>query len=443
MTETKMMDESSHLILHRTSKAELRQGITVLKRGEGVRVFDQDGKSYIDVNSGITRPVHIGHGREEVAQAAFDQMTQLAYFTPMGFATQPAIDLAQKLSEITPPTINKFTFECGGSEAVETAMKLAKSYHFFRGDKGRFKIISRKGAYLGVNGHGARALGVVPGMRQIMEPLAPGGIFADSPYCFRCAHNLTYPDCDIECARAVEHILEFEGPDQISVFIGEPIQQGFGAYAPPEGYWPTIREICDQHGILLILDEVICGFGRTGKMFATEHFNVKPDLITMAKGLTSGYLPLGAVGCTDAVMEPIDIFSHLHTYGNHPVSCNAALKNIEIIETENLVENSAEMGRYFLEALESLTTHPSVGEVRGNGLWLAVDFTTDKNKRADYPMASLLRMIASAKQKGVLMKSMGQALEFAPPLVINKEEIDEVIRVLEKVVSEEEKNLGL
>jgi adenosylmethionine-8-amino-7-oxononanoate aminotransferase len=438
----KMLNETSHLILHRTSKTEMRQGIPVITRGEGVRVFDQDGKSYLDLDSGVTRPVHVGYGRKEIAQAVYDQICELAYFTPCQYATPPAIKLADLLSEITPDGINRFLFECDGSEAVESAMKIAKHYHYYRGDKGRFKIISRMGAYHGVNGIGVRALGIVVPMRQMMEPLAPGGVLVQSPYCYRCPINLTYPDCDLRCARDVERTIEFEGSDLFSLFIGEPIQQGFGAYAPPREYWPIIREICDRYGILLLIDEVICGFGRTGKMFATEHFDVKPDMITMAKGITSGYVPLGAVGCTDKVMEPIENLMHLHTYGNHPVSCAAGLKNIEILREERLVENSAAMGAYFLEALKDLERHPTVGEARGTGLWLALDFTTDKKTKAVYPLKHLNSIILRARKKGVITKSMGLALEFAPPLIIGKEEINEAVRVIDECIREEEKEMG-
>mgnify|MGYP001085366824 FL=1 len=339
----KKLDHTSHLILQRTSRKEIGEGITVIVKGEGVWVYDQDGTRYLDLDAGVTRPVHVGHGSRELAQAAYDQMCRLAYFTPMSFANVPAMELAETLAGIAPEGINRFTFECGGSEAVETAMKLAKHYHYYRGDKGRFKIMSRRGAYHGVNGIGLRALGTVMPMRQVMEPLAPGAAFIESPYCYRCPHHLTLQNCDMACARELNRILEFEGPEQFSVFIGEPIQQAYGALKPPAGYWPVIRDICDRYGILLIIDEVICGFGRTGKMFATEHLGVKPDMITMAKGLTSGYVPLGAVGCTDQVMEPIEVLNHLHTYGNHPVPCAVGVKNLEIIKRDRLVENSAAM----------------------------------------------------------------------------------------------------
>jgi len=437
------MDHESHLILARTHRDQLNEGITVMTKGEGVRVFDQDGRSYLDLVAGVTRPVHVGYGRKEIAQAAYDQMCELSYFTPMQFANLPAIKLANLLSEIGPGRIDKFFFVCDGSEAVESAIKLAKHYHYFKGDRKRHKIISRRGAYHGVTSGALNILGTVLSMRQIMEPLAPGTVFVESPYCYRCPFHLSYPSCDLLCARDVERIIQFEDPGQISAFIGEPIQQGFGAYAPPKEYWKILREICDRYGILLIIDEVICGFGRTGKWFGIDHFDIQPDLITMAKGISSGYVPLGGVGCTDEVMEPIEIFQHLHTYTNHPVSCAAALKNIEIIQKENLVERSHEMGIYFLEGLKSLESHPTVGEVRGTGLWTAIDFAADKKNRTPFPLNRIINIIERAKKKGLIIKTMGQALEFAPPLIIQREEIDEAINILDECLTEEEKEMGL
>ena len=439
------MDLSSHLIMQLTPKTLIEKGIPVISRGEGVHVFDTDGNKYLDLVAGVTRPVHLGYGNQELAQAIYDQMMELAYFTPLMFANEPAIKLAEVLSEITPGALNRFTFECDGSEAVETAMKLAKHYHYFRGDKGRFKILSRKGAYHGVNGIGVRALGSVVPMRQMMEPLAPGSVFAESPYCYRCPYDLTYPNCDVVCASNIENIIEFEGPELFSAIIGEPIQQGFGALTPPKEYWSIVREICDKFGILLIIDEVICGFGRTGKMFATEHFDVQADIMTMAKGITSGYVPLGAVGATDAVMEPIEVFNHLHTYGNHPVPCAAGLKTIEILQRENLVEASETVGNYFLEGLRAMAHHAIVGEVRGVGMWTAIDFTADKKTRAPLPADNLTSMVARAMQKGLIIKlaPVRQAFEFAPALTIEKEEIDEALKIIEECIVEEEKEMGV
>ena len=438
-----ILDDRSRLILHRTPREDIKKGITVMDKGEGVRLVDKEGKRYLDMEAGITRPVHVGYGRQEIARAAYDQMCTLHYFSPGGYGNEPAMELADRLAEITPDGINRFTFECSGSEAVESAMKLARHYHYFNGNKACFKIISRKGAYHGVNGYGVRALGTVMPMRQIMEPVAPGAVFVESPYCYRCPYGLVYPECDLRCARDIERAIEFENPELISAFIGEPIMQGFGAYAPPREYWPIVREICSKYGILLIIDEVICGFGRTGKMFGVEHFGIQPDLLTMAKGLTSGYIPLSAVGCTDKVMAPVENFFHLHTYGNHPVACAAGLKNIEIIQKENLVRNSREMGNYFLDGLKTLERHPIVGEVRGTGLWLGLDFTSEKKSRAPFSISRTNNIIARAKHYGVLFKTMGSALEFAPPLIITREDIDEALEVLERCISEEEKAMGL
>jgi adenosylmethionine-8-amino-7-oxononanoate aminotransferase len=436
-------NNQSRLILHKTSKKEIDQGVPVIVKGSGVHVFDQSGNRYLDLVSGVTRPVHVGYGRQEIAQAVYDQICELPYFTPMQYANMPAMKLADVLAEITPGKLNRFLFVCDGSEAVDSAIKLAQHYHVSRGDKRRFKVISRRGGYHGTTGLALRSLGIALQMRQIMEPIAPGAVFVESPYCYRCPLHLRHPECDMACARDVARMIEFEDPEQVSAFIGEPVQQGFGALAPPKEYWEIIRRTCDTYGVLLIIDEVICGFGRTGKWFGVEHFGINPDLLTMAKGISSGYVPLGGVGCTDRVMEPIEIFQHLHTYGNHPVACVAALKNLEIMKSEKLIENSARMGNYFLEGLRSLDPHPTVGEVRGTGLWAAIDFTIDKKSRAPFPADRLMNLVRRARGKGLIIKMMGPALEFAPPLVIQKEHINEAIRILDECITEEEKEMGL
>ena len=443
MAKLKGSNGRSSLILCRTSRDIIQKGIPVITRGQGSIVFDQDGKSYLDFTAGVTRPVLVGYGRKDLAEAIARQAAELAYFTPMQFANPPAIKLAETLAELTPEMIHNFLFVCDGSEAVESAMKLAKQYHRYRGEKERFKVISRRGAYHGVTSLALRALGTVLSMRQSMEPLTPGSVFVESPYCYRCPLHLSYPDCDLACAKDIRRIVEFEGPEQISVFIGEPIQQGFGALAPPSGYWEVIREICNDYGILLIIDEVICGFGRTGRWFGIDHFGIQPDMITMAKGISSGYVPLGAVGCTDQVIDPVDTFEHLHTYANHPVACATGLKNIEILRREKLIERSAEIGQYFLESLKSLEDHSIVGKVRGTGLWLGLDLTVDKKTRAIFPMDRLVSLVNRAQSKGLIIKLMGQALEMAPPLVIDKDEIDRGVRILHECVAEEAKDMGL
>jgi putrescine---pyruvate transaminase len=330
-----------------------------------------------------------------------------------------------------------------GSEAVESALKLAKHYHHYRGERARFKVVTRRGAFHGVTGGALRVLGTVLPIRQMMEPLPPGTIFAESPYCYRCPVHLTYPACDLACARDVERLVQFEDPSQVMAFIGEPIQQAFGVCAPPREYWPIIREICDRHGILLIVDEVISGFGRTGTWFASEHFGIRPDLMTMAKGISSGYVPMGALGASDAVVQPVENFANLQTYMNHPVACAASLANIEILQRERLIERSREMGAYFLGRLRELERHAIVGEARGTGLWAALELTTDKATHAPFPQTSLTRIVDRAREKGLIIKAMNMALEFAPPLVIAKADIDEAVATLEGCLSEERKALGL
>ena len=432
-----------HVIYPRTSKGDLERGIPIIARAEGVRIFDQHGKAYLDLVSGWTRPVHIGYGRKEMAQAVADQILAMPYYTPMQFGNPRAVELAAVLAALVPAPIANFLFVSSGSEAVESALKLAKHYHHHRGERARFKMVSRRGAFHGVTGGALRVLGTVLPIRQMMEPLPPGTIFAESPYCYRCPLHLTYPGCDLACARDVERLIQFEDPSQVMAFIGEPIQQAFGVCAPPPEYWPIIREICDRYGILLIVDEVICGFGRTGKWFASEHFGIRPDLMTMAKGISSGYVPMGAVGATDAVVRPVEMFANLQTYMNHPVACAASLTNIEILKREQLVENSRRQGEYFLGRLKELERHPIVGEARGIGLWAALELTTDKATHAPFPAAGLTRLVDRAREQGMIIKAMNTALEFAPPLIIGKADLDEAVVILDRCLTEEVRAMGL
>ena len=437
-------DSSSNLVLHRTSRKEIQDGIVTLVKADGIYVEDSDGKRYVDMDSGITRPVGLGYGREEIAKAMYDQAMKISYVTPCARANEPAMALASKLASIAPKGIEKFVFECSGSEAVESAMKLAKLYHYHNGEKNRYKVVSRIGAYHGVNGLGLRALGVVIPMRVMFDPGSSGGVFIPSPYCYRCFYKLSYPDCGLRCAEHLEDAIAIEGPELISCFIGEPVQQGFGSYSPPDGYWQKIRQICDKYGVLMISDEVICGFARTGKMFGIEHFGVDPDLITMAKCLTSGYAPLSGVGMTEKVASKIDNFIHLHTYGNHPVSCAAAIATVDISVKEGMVQRSKEMGDYLLAAMaDRLKDHPSVGECRGKGLWVSADMTADKGTRAVMPAANLNSIVARAQERGYMIKAMGSAIELAPPYIITKEDIDKFMDVFVLCVEEEEKAMGL
>ena len=292
-------DAQKFLFLHNTMRKDMQEGrVPVIVRGEGNYVFDEEGKRYLDLVAGNTRPNGIGYGREEVAKAMYEQAKTLHYYTPAFYVTPTAVELAKKLASLYPGDLRVTCLVCDGSEAVESAFKIAKQYHYFANKQRRFKIISRQMAYHGQTMGALSALGYLNHMRNIVAPLVPGHAFLIPPYCYRCPLNLTYPACDLACADALDSLIQFEGPDLVAAFIAETFMQGMGALPAPEGYFERIRKICDQYGVLLIIDEVICGFGRTGKMFGIEHYQVKPDIMTMAKMLTGGYAPLGAAATT-------------------------------------------------------------------------------------------------------------------------------------------------
>jgi adenosylmethionine-8-amino-7-oxononanoate aminotransferase len=426
-------------------KKDILEGrVPVIVRGEGNYIYDEEGKRYLDLVAGNTRPNAIGYGREEVARAMYDQAMKMHYFSPAFFITLPAVELAKKLASILPGDLTSTCFVCDGSEAVETAFKIAKQYHYYANKQRRFKIISRQNAYHGQTMGALSALGFLNLMRNIMAPLVPGHAFLIPPYCYRCPLNLTYPACDLACADALDSLIKFEGPDLVAAFIAETVMQGMGALPPPEGYFDRVRRICDKYGVLLIIDEVIVGFGRTGKMFAAEHYNIKPDILTMAKQLTGGYAPLGAASTTRQIAEAIPTFLHLHTYGNHPVCCAAALASLEIIQKENLVVNAAEMGKVFLEGLKELARHPIVGEARGLGLWCAIEIVRDKKKRLPFPPKDDItsRLMLAGRNHGAIFRGMGNALEFAPPLSITRKEVEEGLKAIDQALCDVEKGGG-
>jgi adenosylmethionine-8-amino-7-oxononanoate aminotransferase len=445
MGSTTINDALEYLFIHNTGKQDIRDGkVPVIVRGEGDYVFDEGGNKYLDLMAGNTRPNAIGYGREEVARAMYDQAMKLHYFTPGFFITTPAVQLAKKLASIYPGELKTTCFVCDGSEAVESAFKIARQYHYYANKQRRFKIVSRQMAYHGQTMGALSALGFLNPMRNVMAPLVPGHVFLIPPYCYRCPINLTYPACDLACADALDSLIHFEGPDLVAAFIAETVMQGVGALPPPDGYFDRIRQVCDRYGVLLIIDEVIVGFGRTGKMFGCQHYNVKPDIMTMAKQLSAGYAPLGAAATTKKIADAIPAFLHLHTYGNHPVCCAAAMKTLEIIEKERLVENSAEMGRYFLEGLKSLQKHPIAGEARGIGLWLALEIVQDKKKKTPFPAkdAITFQLTLAGRDHGVIFRGMSNALEFAPPLTITRSEVEDGIKALDKALYDVEKKMG-
>ena len=314
-------------------------GLQIMTEGKGAKIKDIHGKEYYDGFAGLAL-VNVGYGREEIARAVYEQMSTLHYANTFAYATIPAIKAAEKLASLAPGDLNRVFFTSGGSDSVETAMKMARQYHFNRGDKERVKFISRRGSYHGVS-LGALAVNMAPWVnRDIFEPMLPIVRVAPQPSPYRCElGGETASECAVLCAEAVEKIILEEGPETVVAVIAEPVSVSSGVAIPGPEYWPMLRDICDRHGVLLIADEVINGFGRTGKMFAIEHFGVQPDIITVAKGITSGYQPVGACIVRDQVAEAFvggeDVtFRHGYTYSGHPAGAAAALVNMEIIERE-------------------------------------------------------------------------------------------------------------
>jgi len=441
----------ANLWVHTQQYTELAKpdGFKVFVKGEGVWLWDMKGRRFLDAMSGLW-VVNAGHGRTELAEVAAAQMRELDYINTFAYASMPAVDLATKLAELLPPSLNKLYFVNSGSEAVETALRMAKHYQYNIGEQKRYKVIARRGSYHGMT---AGALSVNSAQytnRAPYEPLLPGVIFVENVNCYRCPFEKTYPECDAYCARAIERVIQFEKAETIAAFIGEPISSANGSYVPPPEYWRTIRALCDKYGILLIADEVINGFGRTGRWFAVEHFGFEPDLITLAKGLSSGYLPIAAVAASDKVVDAFvgdksKTFSGGITFGSHPVSCAVALANIAIIEREGLVENAARVGGYLHDRLRGLMeTHPIVGDVRGKGLLLAIEIVRDRVTKAQFTDAEgMADVLSNALMRRGLLCRAGNIVNIAPPLVLSEAEADELVQIVDAALGETERHFGI
>jgi adenosylmethionine-8-amino-7-oxononanoate aminotransferase len=435
-----------HVIFPAVPPAQVSKlGPLVFTRGDGIYLWDTEGKRYMDSMSSGVYAVLIGYGREEMARTMYDQARTLHYFCPYGFISEPAIAFAEKLAAILPGDLPYVFFSQDGSEAVESAFKLAKQWAYHKGYRRKYKIISRRRAYHGSTMGALAATGTMYPLRQIMEPLPPGYYFAPEQYCYRCPFGLEYPNCSLQCVEAIGQMIEFEHPDSVAAVIAEVVPGAGGCMVPPPEYWPRLREICTQHGVLLIDDEVVCGFGRTGRMFGIDHFGVEPDIVTMAKGITSGYVPLGATACKRFIVEDMPVFMHVHTYNQHPVTTATGLKNVEIIERERLVENSASVGAYLLDGLRSLSGHSSVGDVRGLGLMCAIEFVEDKATRARFAEQDGFceRIMAYALEEGLILRQVEDIIEFCPPLIITRPEVDEMIKITERAIARAEREFGL
>jgi len=421
--------------------------LPVIERGDGVYLWDADGRRYIDGLSGLW-VVAAGHGRAELGDVAREQMAKLAYASTFDFATPPAMAFAEKLATITPRGIERFYFVNSGSEAVEIAMKMAKQYHYNRGDQKRYKVISRIGSYHGQTMGALSANTAGYTKRTPFEPLLPGYLQVPGINCYRCPYEKEYPGCDVFCARTIEDRILLEKPETIAAFITEPISTANANYVPPVEYWQTLRNLCDKYGILLICDEVINGFGRTGKWFAVEHFGITPDIMTTAKGISSGYVPLGCVMTTKNVAEAFvggndETFSSGLTFGSHPVTTAVGLRNVEILERERLPENSARMGEHLAERLPELEKrHRTIGGFRGTGLLWAIEVVKDRDSRASFPPDEDIatRLTRKLRARGLLTRA-GNTINIAPPLVVNREEIDTIVDIIDDALTEFEAEL--
>lgn len=413
-----------------------KEGIRVYTHGKGVRVTDVQGREYIDMMSSHARANSLGYGNEEIADAVANQLKQMHYAGTVNNLAPATVQLAEKIAELTPDGLEKVVFVSGGSEAVESAIKIAKQYHLHSGKPRAHKIISRWNAY-----HGATmgALGATDwlGTRHVSEPGVPGYSFIPGPMRYRNPFGMEEEAYFSFCADYLEHQILHEGPDYVAAFIAEPIMQAHGVQTGSAEYFGRVREICDRYGVLLIVDEVITGFGRTGAWFASEHYGIKPDLMTMAKAMTAGYMPMGAVIARPELIDALPVFRHVHTYSGHAGAAAAANAVIAINERERLIQKSSDMGEYMVDALhEYLDPHPIVGDVRGKGMWLAVDFTANKETKAPFDDDTVKEIVKRMYQYGVIASPIGTAFEMAPPLIASKADIDEAVRVAAQAISE-------
>lgn len=414
-------------------------GLRFVVDGAGPWVLDADGRTWFDSLSGMWL-TNVGHGRREIAEAVYAQMSRLSY-APDGTVSAPTVLLAARIAALAPDPDSHVFFVSGGSEAVETAIKMAKKYHRNMGEPGRYKIISRRGSYhgctlgcLGLGGGGSNT-GVEYG------PLLPGMVRVQGPDEYRHAFSGDGVQSDVECAREIERAILNEGPETVAAVIGEPISAAAGVHVPHDEYWPLVREICDRYGVLLIFDEVITGFGRTGKMFASEHWDVQPDITTVAKGLTSGYVPIGAVVASEKVADAFagdhPAFNHRFTFGGNPVASAAALATLDIIEHERLVENSRIMGSYLYARAQELMRHEIVGQVRGGlGLMCAVELVSDRATCRRFPPEAGLKRAAQAlmAEHGLLGRA-GDVFFLAPPLCVTHAEVDTLMDGVEAIIA--------
>ena len=417
----------------------------VVTGAQNSTIYDADGTEYLDAMAGLWC-VNIGYGRSELAEVASEQMLQLSYF-PHTAMNVPAAGLADKINGLVGGGYHTY-FVNSGSEANEAGFKIARQYmkHEYPGEY-RFKTVSRYFAYHGTTLATLDAGGM--GERKAkFEPFSGDFVHVAHPYCYRCPFGLSYPSCGLACVKNMETTILGEGPETVAEVIVEPIMSGVGVAVPPDEYLPEVESLCRKYGILLHIDEVINGFGRTGKMFAHQHYNVSPDIIAIAKGISSAYMPIAATVVKNSVFQsfygdPADNrqVAQVNTYGGHPVAAAVALRNIEIIEAEKLVDRSAEMGAYLLDGLRTLMKHKVVGDVRGKGLLLGVELVKDRATKEPVDAAHITAIVDFCRNSGLLVgragggRRYGNTITLSPPLVINRAECDRIVDTLDRALA--------
>jgi adenosylmethionine-8-amino-7-oxononanoate aminotransferase len=432
-----------HLWMHFTRMSAYEDHeMPIIVRGEGCYVYDEHGNRYLDGLSALFC-VNIGHGRADVAQAGADQAKELGFFTNWSYAHPRAIELAARVAELAPGDLNRVFFTSGGSEAVESAIKLSRQYHKLTGSPLKTKIVARDIAYHGTS-LGALAATGITSLREPFEPLTPGGVHVPNTNTFRMPHGLTTEDL----AQSVAEKIEFEGPDTVAAVIMEPVQNAGGCFTPPEGYWQRVREICDRYNVLLISDEVICAWGRLGEWFGAQRYDYLPDIITTAKGLTSAYAPMGAMIASDRVAEPFmdgtNSFTHGFTFAGHPICAAVALANLDVMEREGIIENVRANEDAFRDMLESLRDIPIVGDVRGAGYFRAIELVKDQDtdeQWSDDESETLLRGFLSGEmyRRGLICRADDRGdpvIQLSPPLIAGPAQFEEIESILRPVLTE-------
>ena len=411
-------------------------------RADDVWVWDAEGRRYLDAMAGLWC-VNVGYGRREIVDAVTEQMARLPYY-PLTQSHGPGAQLAARLAELLPRGLSRVFFLNSGSEAVETAIKMARQYgRQAHPGQNRYKIIARHRGYHGFTLGALSATGQ-PLRKNAFEPLVPGFFHVAPPDHYRCGFCWREPACTLACADEVDRVIRMEGPETVAAVIAEPVIGGGGIFPAPDGYLERLREICDRHGALLILDEVITGFGRTGRLFALEHAGVRPDILTLAKGITSAYLPLAAAVATEKVFEAFAgdsdaaKLTQVSTFGGHPASCAAALANIGILTRERLWENAARVGAWLVERLRAIDS-PWIGEVRGRGLLVGLELVADRAARTPVTEAQMIRLLKVIRENGVLagrnndtVAGYCNVLMVAPPLILTREQAATIAEAIEQ-----------